>query len=192
MSGGALSVGPTPDAHPRLALVGLRGSGKSSVGRALAAQLGAPFVDLDLELCDSRAPSPGPGASAGELLAALGEPAFRELELAALERVAARPGAQVLATGGGVVETPRALDLLRRGYTCVWLRAPLDLLERRIAADPTLRPRLAGKSLAEELERLAARREPCYQGLAQAVIEVEGRAPLELAQEILAAIGLRP
>lgn len=172
-----------------MALIGLRGSGKSSVGRLLAELLGAPFVDLDQEL-DAGA---GPGAEpAGELLTRLGEPAFRRLELEALGRVAARGGAQVLATGGGVVETGAAAELLARAYVCVWLRAPLGELERRIATDPTPRPRLEGKSLAEELERLATRREPCYQGLARAVVDAHGRTPLEIARQVAELLGHRP
>ncbi len=176
-------------APPRVALIGLRGSGKSSVGRALAELLGAPFVDLDREL-DAGA---GPGAEpAGELLARLGEAVFRRLELEALERVAARAGAQVLATGGGVIETRPAVELLGRAYTCVWLRAPQVELERRIAGDATLRPRLEGKSLAEELERLATRRGPCYQELARVVVDTQGRAPLEIARHVAELLGRRP
>lgn len=167
----------------RVALIGLRGSGKSTVGPPLARLLGAEFHDLDLELGAGGAGLGG--RSAGELLAELGEPRFRALELAALEGLARLPGSQVLATGGGVVETPAARELLARSYACVWLRAPLELLAARLAADPTPRPRLAGADAREELTLLESRRAPWYRGLARVVVEVEDHAPAVLAQRIL-------
>ena len=174
----------------RVALVGLRGSGKSSVGRALAERAQAPFVDLDDELVveAQRSGVARGDERTGELLARLGEPRFRALELAALADVASRPGAQVLATGGGVVETPAARELLRAAYTCVWLRAPLELLAARIEADPTPRPRLAGGSVLEELATLEERRSPHYRILASLVAEVEGRDPRAIAADLLEAL----
>jgi shikimate kinase len=172
----------------RPALIGLRGSGKSSVGRALAALTGATFVDLDQQLW-------GPGSStpipAGELLTRLGEAAFREVELAALRRVAQDPVAQVLATGGGLVETPGARELLANSYTCVWLRAPLAVLEGRLVADPTPRPRLVGASPGEELRLLEARRDGFYRELASLVVQTDGQDPGAIAAHIAAELAQR-
>ncbi len=175
----------------RLALIGLRGSGKSRVGAALAAQADVPLIDLDrslaeLHVAETRSCVPPP--SVGAVFAELGEPRFRKLELRALALAAARPGPQVLATGGGVVERSESRRILVTSYRCVWLRAPLALLLARLEADPTPRPRLAGATLAEELALLEVRRGGIYAELAELVIDVEQRTPEELARTILTAV----
>jgi len=145
-----------------IALVGLRCSGKSSVGRALAERLALPFVDLDAELARlARERHGGAERPAGAWLAELGEPAFRDLETAALERVLARPAPCVLATGGGVVERAANRSLLA-ACTCVWLQVPAAELARRMEADPTPRPGLLGPDPTAEIEELERRRAPLY------------------------------
>jgi shikimate kinase len=175
---------PSPRA---IALLGLRGAGKTSVGRALALELRLPFVDLDEELAALHVEQGGTARSAGELLAALGEPAFRELEARALERVLAR-GALVLATGGGVVERAGNRERLADGARCVWLRVPADELRRRLAADPTPRPALLGGDPLAEIEALARRREPHYAALARVVLDAHGAEPAALARALAARL----
>jgi len=165
-------------------LVGLRCAGKSSVGRRLAAELGLPFVDLDDEL----AAMEGSGRAAGELLAELGEDAFRELEARALADCASR-GALVLATGGGVVEREENLALLREGARVVWLDAADEALLARRAADETARPLLEGDDPAQELAALGPRRRPLYRSLAGAPLDTTSAEISALAREV--AEGLR-
>jgi XRE family aerobic/anaerobic benzoate catabolism transcriptional regulator len=176
-------VEPAPPAagELRIALIGARGAGKSTVGARLAALLGLPFVDLDRET--------SPEEPAGALLARLGAPAFRARELAALERVLQRPGSFVLAAGGGVVETGAARALLGGGARCVWLRAPPALLRARLAADPAPRPPLDGADALAEIEDVLRRREPLYAALACSTVDA-ALAPERVARAAAGALGL--
>ncbi len=166
-----------------LALVGLRGAGKSSVGRALAAALGRPLVDLD------RAVEAGAGCTIAALFATRGEAAFRDLEAAALARALTDAPPPVVATGGGVVLRAENRAALAGAFV-VYLAAPPDLLAARVAADPGTggsRPALApGGPLAEAAALLAAR-DPLYRAVAHAVVDATG--PLdEVAARVAAAL----
>lgn len=167
-------------------LIGYRGSGKTTVARALAEKLGRPWFDADVEL--ERAA----GRTIKEIFATDGEGAFRDLETQTLQTLAATDD-RVLALGGGVILRPANRELLANGFT-VWLKATPETLWKRISGDPTTserRPNLtAGGGLAE-VERLLAERTPLYAACARIVIETEGKSPDELAAEILAAIGDR-
>lgn len=143
-------------------LVGLPGSGKSTVARAVGRALGAEVVDTD----DEFGPA-GPGAS----FAALGEAAFREREVAALERALASPG--VVATGGGAVVTTKGRAALL-GQPVVWLRAEPAVLVGRLggASRPVL-----GDDPASGLARLAGERTDLYAEVSRA--DVDAAQPLE-------------
>ncbi|HET9765296.1 MAG TPA: shikimate kinase [Thermoanaerobaculia bacterium] len=104
------------------------GSGKTTVGRALGAALGWPFVDLDAEV-EARA-----AMTVREVFARLGEPAFRELEHEALQRVLAEPDPAVIATGGGTFTFPRNLALVREAGMSVWLNPSFATIVGRIGA----------------------------------------------------------
>jgi len=173
----------------RIALVGLRGSGKSTVGRLLAERLGVPFVDLDEELGRVQRGTAGepdrPLPSAGELLAALGEPAFRELEARALRAALSGDGSLVLSTGGGVVERGENRERLRSRCTCVWLDASPEVLLARVAADPTSRPPLTDLGPARELAVLAGRRAPLYAEVAAWKVDTSALEVMAVARVIL-------
>jgi len=170
-----------------IALVGARGAGKSAVGAELARLLGASFRDVDDEVV--------PGEPAGAALARLGEAGFRALELAALRRVLAEAPADgaplVVATGGGVVETPEARELLRARARVVWLSAPAEVLARRIAADPTPRPALQGRDASGEIEAVLRRREPWYRELADAIVASGDADVATVARRVATALGLQ-
>ena len=173
-----------------LALIGLRCSGKTSLGRALARRLGASFLDLDdvlLDLARDEGLACG-GDSAGALLAAVGEPRFRDLEARALERVLTPKQPCVLATGGGVVEREANRALLAQRALCVWLHADLDTLRERLRADPALRPALAGGDAADELADLARRRGPWYAALARLELDTTLGDPPALVESIAQAL----
>lgn len=169
-----------------IALVGLRCSGKTTLGRALARELGLGFVDLD----DAVAWAASEGCCAqhiptvAHVVETLGWSGFRELESRELERVLSSGDALVLATGGGVVESPANRELLRARANCIWLDAPLETLRTRLALDTTVRPSLTGRSAADELAELAARREPWYREVAAQRLDTSRETPEALARTL--------
>jgi shikimate kinase len=145
-----------------IALVGLMGAGKSSIGRRLAQRLKVPFIDADTEI------EAAAGATVEEIFERHGEAAFREGERRVIARLLEGP-AQVLATGGGAFMDPTIRALLRERAISVWLRADLDLLMSRVMRRNN-RPLLKTGEPRAVLERLIAERHPIY---AQADITVE-------------------
>jgi len=153
-------------------LVGMPGSGKSTVGPELAGRLGVPFVELDAEI--ERAA----GASVTEIFEREGEAHFRELEAAALTE-AATHDPSIVSCGGGVVLEPANRVMLRATGEVVFLSVPLHVLNRRVrpAADrPLIRER-------DDLERLFREREPLYREFAAHVVDASG-APADVAEAI--------
>ncbi len=173
-----------------IALLGLRASGKSTVGRLLAERLERAFVDLDDETAIEDAALRGvPDLRAvGEVLAHEGVERFRDLESRALERVLARTQPLVIATGGGVVERAQNRLLLRTRADCVWLRVPVDELQRRLRADATPRPSLTGADPVAEVPAIAARREAWFLELSPRIVAGTG-SPETVAGDILRALG---
>jgi shikimate kinase len=171
-----------PTTDPRreaVALVGYRGTGKTTVGRLLAARLGWDFLDAD-EVLEAEA-----GASIPALFAAEGEPAFRDREADVLRRLTARDRL-VLATGGGAVLRPENRDALRRFGTVVWLRSDPATLRRRLGANgaAATRPALTAAGTLGEVEAVLAAREPLYREVADLVLDTDGRRPGGLAAAI--------
>src|SRR5512141_1782302 len=120
-----------------IALVGLMGVGKSSVGRRLASALGLPFRDADSEV------EAAAGRSISDIFTELGEPAFREGERRVIARLLEQPP-HVLATGGGAFMNPETRALIKSKAVSVWLKTDLDVLARRVGRKNT-RPLIAGK-----------------------------------------------
>ena len=145
-----------------IALVGLMGVGKSSVGRRLASALGLPFCDADTEV------EAAAGRSIPEIFAALGEPAFRDGERRVISRLLEGPP-HVLATGGGAFMSPETRELIKSRAVSVWLKADLGVLAQRLGRKDT-RPLLTGK---DPMEVLRAQAEARYQVYAQADIVVQ-------------------
>jgi len=140
----------------RVALLGLRGAGKSSVGRPLALALEAPFVELDRRVEELS------GLSLTEVFDLHGEEHFRRLEAEALESVLAQGERVVLATGGSLVAAPRTFARLRRTCRTVWLRARPQEHFQRVLAQGDRRPMRDRPRAMEELRAILAAREPLY------------------------------
>ena len=164
-----------PGGPGHVVLVGLSGSGKSTIGKLLARRLDRPFVDTD-ELIVQRAGKTIPEVFAGE-----GEAAFRQLEREAVANAVSGP-ASVIATGGGapVDESNRAA--LWRGNTVVWLAPPVDRLVERLGAESG-RPLLEGNPRAR-LTALYQAREPIYR-TAHVRVSTEDPTPEETVAGIL-------
>lgn len=153
-----------PDENRTIYLIGPRASGKTTLGRALAAKLARPFVDLDAFFVRQH------GESIADFVAREGWDAFRQAETDVLATVAAMPG-QVVATGGGVVLREENRRLLAQGAV-IYLHLTPERLAERLRADPNeaQRPSLTGKGLVEEIAAVLSEREPLYRNLAQAVL----------------------
>jgi shikimate kinase len=139
----------------RVLLVGFMGSGKTSVGRELAARLGWRFSDFD-EAIERRE-----GASVAEIFARRGEPYFREVERAVAERLLDEERI-VLAAGGGWAAAPGRLSALPNGTASFWLRVTPDEALRRVSEQPGTRPLLRGTDPIEAASRLVAERSRWY------------------------------
>jgi len=145
-----------------IALVGLMGVGKSSVGRRLASALSLPFRDADVEV------ETAAGRSIPDIFAELGEPAFREGERRVIARLLDQPP-HILATGGGAFVNDETRSLIKAKAVSVWLKADLDVLARRVARKDN-RPLLTGKDPLDVLKAQAEARYPSY---AEADVTVE-------------------
>jgi XRE family transcriptional regulator, aerobic/anaerobic benzoate catabolism transcriptional regulator len=168
----AAALGATPadllaglgDARPEvIALLGLRGAGKSTVGRALAARRGVPFVELDQRIEEAA------GMPLGALFELHGEAHYRRLEREVLAALFAAPRAMVLATGGSLVTSPDTYALLRRHARTVWLRARPEDHWDRVVAQGDQRPMAEKPHAFGELRALLAAREPLYAAADQVV-----------------------
>jgi shikimate kinase len=158
-----------------LYLVGMMGTGKSAVGRPLAAALGYRFLDADTSV------ERVAGRSIPELFDQAGEAGFRDLETAVLGQIASWHSL-VVATGGGVVTRPENWGHMQQGVV-VWLDAPPELLLQRLAADPSPRPLLQTTDPPARLTSLLAQRQPLY---AQADLHI--RQAGEPIEEVAAAV----
>lgn len=164
-----------------IVLVGMRGAGKSTVGRLLADRLGRDFRDLDEEI------ERKDGRSIPRMFAEDGEPAFREREREAL-RDALRTEGAVLALGGGALDDPDGLALVReRAPLAVLLTAPAGILAGRVRGSG--RPSLSGRPPEEEIGELLRDRTPRYLGLSPVVVDTSAGGPEEAADEALEALG---
>lgn len=162
-----------------IALVGLMGAGKSSIGRRLAQRLGLPFVDADNEI------EAAAGATIEEIFERHGEQAFREGERRVIARLLDAPP-HVLATGGGAYMDPATRALLRERATTLWLRADIDLLLSRLARRNN-RPLLKTGDPRAILERLIALRHPVYAEADITVDSVDGPPDVTL-EKVLHAL----
>jgi shikimate kinase len=158
-------------------LVGMMGSGKTSVGRAVAARLGVAFVDSD-EQIERRT-----GRTVREIFESEGEPAFRRLESEALAAAVGGEEPCVIAAAGGVVLDPANRDLLRRSGTVVWLRARPEVLAARVS-DGDHRPLLGDDALGA-LRRLERQRSALYADVAEEVLDVDELSPDQAAARVV-------
>jgi shikimate kinase len=148
--------------HRTVALVGLMGAGKTTIGRRLASALELPFADADDAIVDAA------GKSVPDIFAEHGECEFRRGERQVIARLLAGP-VHVLATGGGAFIDPRTREIMKERAISIWLKAPLDVLMRRVSKRDH-RPLLKEDDPQAVMQRLMDERYPIY---AEADIIVE-------------------
>ena len=153
----------------RIALIGLRGAGKSSLGAKLAAALGAPFIELDAEV-EREA-----GAKLGEVFAMYGQEAYRRFERRALERVLRTHESAVIAVGGSLVTDPDTYRLLLDNCRTVWLKARPEEHMNRVIGQGDMRPFKGRSAALEEIRKLLADRDRLY-ARADITLETSGRS----------------
>src|SRR6478735_11807167 len=187
---GAFGLADAHGREQRIALIGLRGAGKSTLGAQLAADRGVPFVELDREI-EREA-----GTSMNEILLLHGQAGYRRYERRALLRIA-EDHAQgvVMTTGGSIVSERETFDLLQSRFYCVWLKASPEEHMSRVVAQGDLRPFNAsgsddGHAMGEALEdirRILASREALY-ARADAVVDTAARSVKQSMKDLERAV----
>ena len=168
-----------------IALIGYRGTGKTTVARLLALKLGWDWVDADVEV-ELRA-----GKSIAAIFSDEGEQAFRDLEAEVTAQLCQRIST-VLALGGGVVLREDNRKMLEQCGAVVWLRAEAATIARRMAGDETTserRPNLTNHGGRTEIDQLLAERTPIYRSCATLEVDTDNREPAEIADDVASAIG---
>jgi XRE family aerobic/anaerobic benzoate catabolism transcriptional regulator len=165
----------------RVALIGLRGAGKSTLGAMLAEALGCPFIELDREI-ETEA-----GAPLGAIFDLYGQSGFRRLERRCLERIIHANPRAVIATGGGIVSDPATFDRLLAGCFTVWIKASPTEHMQRVIAQGDMRPMANSREAMADLQRILKTREALY-GKADAQVETTGRTPAEVVQQLLTGL----
>ena len=159
-----------------IVLIGFMGSGKSSVGRLLARQLGWPRWDTDEMVAREL------GRSIPEIFAEWGEARFRETESAVLRKLDPQENA-IIVTGGGIVLRPENITRLRELGTVVWLRADLETLRERLSRRKN-RPLLQTPDPASTIAKLLGERERFYEAAADFAVDTNGRDHLAVAEAV--------
>jgi len=164
-----------------VALLGLRGAGKTTVGQQLARRLGCGFVELDQRIEQAA------NLSLAEIFALHGERYYRRLELEAVRALLAEPSEMVLATGGGIVTSPDTYALIRSSAVTVWLRASAARHWTRVLRQGDRRPMRDHPQAMEDLRALLAEREPLY-SQASIVVDTTALAVGRTVEAVTAAL----
>jgi XRE family aerobic/anaerobic benzoate catabolism transcriptional regulator len=176
---GASALRRTPFAG--IALIGLRGAGKSTLGKMLAKKIGWSFVELNKEIEAQN------GLSVAEIIALYGQEGFRRMEQAALGQLLARKELMVLATGGGIVSEPLTFDLILSSFYTIWLKAEPEEHMARVRRQGDLRPMADDRSAMAELRTILLSREPLY-SRASAVVDTAGLTVDAAAARLIDAV----
>jgi len=168
----------------RIALIGLRGAGKSTLGARLAADMNVPFIELDREI------EKDAGVDLAGIFSMYGQAGYRRFEIRALERVLAAHGRAVISVGGGVVSERETYDRLLASCFTVWVKAKPEEHMARVVAQGDLRAMEENDEAMEDLRDILAAREPLY-GMADFQLETSGDSVDESFSKLKRAAGAR-
>jgi XRE family aerobic/anaerobic benzoate catabolism transcriptional regulator len=166
----------------RIALIGLRGAGKSTLGAMLAERMACPFVELDKEI-EAEA-----GASLAAIFDLYGQGGFRRLERHCLQRIITQNSRTVIATGGGIVSDPATFQRLLAGCWTIWIRAAPTEHMQRVIAQGDMRPMADNRQAMADLQGILRTREALY-AKADAQVQTSGRSLDEALDLLVTAAG---
>jgi len=165
----------------RIALIGLRGAGKTTLGTALAKELGYPFVELDREIeLDA-------GINLSEVFMLYGQAGYRRIEARCLERLLESHSEMVLTVGGGIVSEPETYQSLLRNCFTVWIKAAPEEHMARVVAQGDMRPMQGHEEAMDDLKRILSAREPLYRK-ADLTVDTTGEEPLQSLGKLRQAV----
>ena len=167
---------------PYITLIGLRGAGKTTLGRRLAKQRGVPFFELDREVERQY------GATIGEILQLHGQPGYRRFERESLQAVLAQNATAIIETGGGLAADPETLPLLLEHSIAVWIRASPEEHMQRVIDQGDLRPMARSREAMRELKDILKAREPFYRQ-AHLHLTTSGKTADQSFDELLGLLG---
>jgi XRE family aerobic/anaerobic benzoate catabolism transcriptional regulator len=165
----------------RVALIGLRGAGKTTLGSALAVELQMPFVELDREI-EREA-----GISLSEVFLLYGQNGYRRIERRCLDRVMASHAEMVMSVGGGIVSEPEAYNQLLQHCFTVWVKTSPDEHMARVVAQGDLRPMQGNAEAMVDLRRILDARAPLYQK-ADITLDTSGEDPKQSLSKLRQAV----
>ncbi len=165
----------------RVCLIGLRGAGKSTLGRMLSESLALPFMELNRDIEEQS------GMPVNEVMALYGQEGYRRLERQALERIVAKTNSVVLAVAGGIVAEPETYNFLLRHFHTIWLKASPDEHMQRVRAQGDERPMAGNPKAMEELNSILKSREALYRR-AEATVDTSGKSLPESKVELIRAV----
>lgn len=169
------------DRNTRIALIGLRGAGKSTLGALLAKELSCPFVELDREI--ERAAN----APLSAIFDLYGQPGFRRLERNCLDRIIKAHPRVVIATGGGIVSEPATFDQLLVHCRTIWLKASPAEHMQRVIAQGDMRPMTDNRQSMGDLRRILKTRQALY-GKADTEVDTSGKTTEQSLRDLMAAL----
>jgi len=165
----------------RIALIGLRGAGKSTLGDMLARALAMPLVELNREIARET------GLPSGEVMALYGLAAYRRIEQRVLERVLREQERAVIVAGGGIVNEEAAFNLLLANSYTVWIKAQPEEHMARVLAQGDFRPMAGNAEAMDDLKRILAAREAMYRK-ADAIVDTSGETPQQSLARLREAV----
>lgn len=168
----------------RVALIGLRGAGKSTLGRRAAERLALPFVELNHEI------ETASGMPVADVMAFYGQEGYRALEKTALDRVTAEKDIVVLAVAGGIVSAPETFEMLLDRFHTIWLRASPQEHMDRVRAQGDERPMAGNPAALDDLKAILEAREALY-ARAEAVLDTAGRSEEDSLADLLDILASR-